>query len=272
MTRALFIGDSHTCGFVAVPGKVGPGSYETWQDNNYALSYARINNKQSIAYAQSGAPNHLYTNWLKSMFNQYSDIDEVFILLAPLNRFVLACSKDFAKTVIGPNHFTVKVDSKHTILDTYVDDILNDDSFQLLNKPTGEDYNNFPGIEFDPARGLLSPNLRRNTFMEVKLFFEMNTHLEQQQYFQDIYTWDNICADNNAKLYLFNMASRAALPSYNNYYGSLKTTTIAPMSIEEYFAKKFIDHSKYFLADKEHYNKSFHDLIASQYIPWIKSL
>ena len=272
MSRTLFIGDSHSCGFVAVPGKVGNGSYTTWNDNNYVLSYSQLNNKPAAVYAMSGAPNQLYVNWLKSMFEKYNDIDEVFLLLAPLNRFIIACSNDFAKTVVPVNHFTIEIDCGYPSVDAYSDTILNNDSFQLLNKPTYDDYNNFPGIEFHPDRGLISPNLRKNTYMEVKTFFEMNTHLEQRQYFQDIYTWDNICADNGAKLYLFNMSSRAVLPEYNNYYGKLKVTTIASTTIQDYFASKFIDHTKYYLADKEHYNKQFHDLIATQYIPWLKSL
>ena len=272
MSRSLFLGDSHTCGFVATPGKVGPGSYKTWQDNNYAYIYSQLQNTPSVIYAISGAANRQYINWLKSMFEKYNDITEVFILLAPLNRFLIACSPDFGKTIVPVNHFQMDVSSAYKNVDVYVDGMLNNDSFQLVNKPTAEDYSNFPGIEFHPNHGLTNPDLRKHSYMEVKLFFEMNTHLEQQEYFQGIYAWDNICADNGAKLYLFNMTNRASLPKYNEYYGKLKTTKISPTSVEEFFLQRFIDHKKYFLDDNEHYNTNFHSLIAEQFIPWMKNL
>ena len=45
MSRSLFIGDSHTCGYWSHPTERGPGSYTYWNDNNYSESYAKQNNK-----------------------------------------------------------------------------------------------------------------------------------------------------------------------------------------------------------------------------------
>jgi hypothetical protein len=63
-----------------------------------------------------------------------------------------------------------------------------------------------------------------------------------------------------------------SFPEKFDFYGKLKASTIASMTVETFFRKKFIDHTKYYLDDKEHYNKSFHDLIASKYIPWLKTV
>ena len=90
MSRTLFIGDSHTMGYHSDLNKYGAGSFSQWNDNNYAEIYSELNDKPVIIYALSGASNRLYTDWLKSMFEKYDDIDEVFISLAAFNRFIIA--------------------------------------------------------------------------------------------------------------------------------------------------------------------------------------
>ena len=80
MSKTLFIGDSHTVGYQTIEGKVGPGSYSFWNDNNYCEQYSNLHNKPVIIYAQPGAVNSLYTNWLKTSFEKHPDIDEVYIL------------------------------------------------------------------------------------------------------------------------------------------------------------------------------------------------
>ena len=45
MTRTLFIGDSHTCGYRTVPGKQGLGSFSVWNENSYVEEYANLHNK-----------------------------------------------------------------------------------------------------------------------------------------------------------------------------------------------------------------------------------
>jgi hypothetical protein len=71
MSRALFIGDSQTCGYWSHPTKVGPGSYSYWNDNNYAEIYGEDNNKPVAIYAMAGVCNRVYTDWLAAMFKKY---------------------------------------------------------------------------------------------------------------------------------------------------------------------------------------------------------
>jgi hypothetical protein len=272
MSRTLFLGDSHTCGYVTEPGKVGPGSYSLWNDNSYCESYAEINNKKTVVYAVPGSCNRTYPDWLRTMLDRYTDIDEVFVLLASWNRFALGFNERLSPEVLPVDFFTEKVDKENKLVDIYQDKIFSEDRFQLLNKPIYDDFKNITGISFNYQNGLMAPDLRKDSYMSVKLFFELNTHLEQRDFFKDVYTMDNMCSDYGCKLYLFNMTDRIQFPNDLNFYGKLKSTIKAPTTVESFFKKKFIDHTKYYLPDGEHYTKDFHDLIASKYIPWLKTL
>ena len=272
MSRTLFIGDSHTCGYDSIPGKTGPGSFSYWNENNYAEIYSTVADKPVSVYAMAGVNNRVYTDWLKTMFNRYNDIDEVFLCMAPFNRFVIAFDDELSDDVIAVDHFTLKLESSTDNIHRYADPTIVDNKIQLFNKPTFEDYNKFPGIELSEEHGLKSPNLRKHTFMQIKTFFELNSFTEKREFLQSVYAWDNICADNNAKLYLFNVTDRLKYPQTFEYYGKLKCTTVAPKNVEVFFTEKNINHTKYYLKDKEHYNKEYHQLIAEQYIPWLKTL
>lgn len=272
MSKALFLGDSHTCGYITIPGKTGYGSYTVWNDNNYAECYAEQNQKKTAIYAVPGICNKIYPDWLKSMFDLYPDIDEVFVLLASWNRFVLAFNETLSPAVLPSNFFMMKHEKENSLVDIYYDQIFKEDRFQLLNKPTFEDFGKVANVNFDYRNGLIKPDLRADCYMDVKLFFELNTHLEQREFFKDIFVMDNMCHDKGCKIYYFNMTDRVTFPNSFEFYGKLKSSVIAPMTVETFMRKKFIDHTKYYLDDKEHYNKSFHDLIASKYIPWLKTL
>ena len=275
MGRKLFIGDSHTCGYVAVPGKIGPGSYSYWNDNSYCDIYSQENNESVIVYAMAGVNNRVYTNWLKTMFERYDDIDEVFLCMSAFNRFSLAYDPGLLDEPIDVDHFTVECvdkENQNSLITRYADLTEAEDRIQLFNKPIYSDYEKFPGFEISPEKGLIDPDIRKNSFMEVKLFFEMNTFIEKRDFLLNVYTWDNIWADNNAKLYVFNFTDRLKFPSNFEYYGKLKTTKIATKTVQSFFANRMIDHSKYLLPDEEHYNKSYHYMIAKQYIPWLRTL
>jgi hypothetical protein len=271
MSRTLFIGDSHSCGYDSIPGKVGPGSYTYWNNNNYGEIYGKLNSKPVAIYAMAGVNNRVYTDWLASMFSRFDDIEEVYICMAPLIRFCIGFD-DLSDDVVPVDHFTLKVESSTDMIQRFCDHTVKDDKVQLFNKPTQEDFSKFPGIELSAQQGLISPDLRKHTFMQIKMFFEMNTFLEKRDFLNCIYSWDNMCHDHGSKLYLFNVTDRLKFPANMEYYGKLKNTTVAPKTIETYFREKRIDHTKYLLADKEHYNREFHTLIADKYLPWLKSL
>jgi hypothetical protein len=269
--RALFIGDSHTCGFKSIPGKVGDNSYSYWNENNYAEIYANTNNKPVSIYSRAGVNNRIYTDWLKTLINHYPDSDEVFICLAPLNRFFLGFDPEFSDNLISVDHFTEKNKTSNGFIDRFTDENIKNDYIQIFNKPIDTDYLNFPGIEFNHQSGLIHPNLRKHSYLEIKLFFELNSFIEKRDYCLNLFAWDRICSDNNIRLYIFNMMERAKYPKYNNYYGNLKSTIISPISVEGFFKKKFIDPEKYLIEDNEHYNYEYHHMISSIFLPWLKA-
>jgi hypothetical protein len=271
MSRALFIGDSHSCGYVTVPNKVGPGSYTYWNDNNYSEIYNTVNNKPVCIYAHAGAPNRMYTDWMKNMFNKFSDIDEVFLCLAPLNRFVLAFDEQLQDDALPLDHFAFECVESTDAVKKYVDILIKDNKIQLYNKPTNDDYNCFPGIKISEKNGLEEPDIRKHTFMQVKLFFELNTHLERRDFLLNVFAWDRICAENNAKLYLFNFMNRLKWPKSFEYYGQLNNTIVAEKSIEQYMLDNNVNPVEYLLHDKEHYNTEYHKMIVERYIPWLKN-
>jgi hypothetical protein len=272
MGRSLFIGDSHTCGYYSIPGKTGLGSYSYWNDNIYSERYGDLFDKPVVTYAQAGVYNRVYTDWLKSMFERYDDIDEVFICLAPLNRFVISYDSTLRDEALPVDHFTMKMDNSPLGYDRFIDQTISDGVVQLFNKPTYDDYSTFVGFDLSQEEGLKSPNLRKNSFMQVKLFHELNTYQEKRDFLNYVYTWDNICNDNNANLYIFHFSDRGRYPSKFDYYGSLKRTIVSPKTVQSFFKSKMIDHEKYLIEDKEHYNKEFHEMIAEKFLPWIKSL
>jgi len=272
MATTVFLGDSHTCGYDSVLGKVGPGSYSIWNDNNYAELYGLAHNKKTAIYAVPGSCNRVYPDWLKSMFDRYPDVDEVFVLLSSWNRFMLAGNKMLSPEVLPVDHFTTKVQEKHNgLVDIYQDQLFNGDRFQLYNKPHQGDFQNIPSVGFDKDNALVDPDIRKDNFMKVKLFFDLNTHLEQRDFFKDIYTMDRMCADRACSLFFFNMTDRMKFPESFEFYGKLKTTVVAPMTVESYFKKKMIDHTKYYTNDNEHYNHTYHSLIAEDYLEWLKN-
>jgi len=264
MKRTLFIGDSHTCGYDLSQ------EFRLWHDNNYCESYYHIHNKPALVYACPGVPFRMYTEWLTTMFKRYSDIDQVFLCLAPFNRFILAGDDPTDIGCVPTDNFIVEQDPKNAPIQRFWDKATANDRMQLFQKTTYEDYEKIPACEFSDIDGLIEPDIRKNSFMEVKLFMELNTFLEKREYFNSIYTWDNICNDNGADLYIFNFRDRMRFPEYNNYYGKLKRTVFSPKTVEMYFKNKHIDHEKYFMPDNEHYTKDFHDMIAEQFIPWLE--
>lgn len=268
MSRTLFIGDSHTCGYTSVPGKIGPGSFELWQDNNYAEAYAHENKKETVIYSMPGSCNSSYADWITTMIKKYPDIDEIFLTLSSFNRFVLGFNEKLSTDIVPVDQFTHYVGKDESgLIERYQDIVIAGDHFQLYQKPISSDYEKFPGIKFSYDEGLEHPNIREKTYMEIKMFFELNTHLEQRSFFKDIFIWDNICYDNNINLYLFSMTDRLKFPNELDFYGSLKATHYEKESVETFFRKKNIDHKKYYISDMEHYNKEYHNLIATRFIP-----
>lgn len=254
----IFIGDSHTCGYNE--------SATHWHDNNYAKKYAETTGEKSIIYATPGANHDSYANWLKFLLDKYNNINNAFICLRGFNRFTIAGAKNsYNGEVLPVNHFTLE-EISNDINDCYMDYITAGDYFQLYQKTIPSDYDNYVDIKWHPTTGLVSPDLRKNTYMEIKTFLEMNTHLETQNFLKNLFIWDNLCRIKNVTLHVFTLMNNIKIPKEHNHYGELTNTKISYTSVESFFTKKNIDHKRYFLSDNEHYNEEYHTLIAEKYI------
>ena len=270
VSRTLFLGDSHTVGYQTIPNKIGVGSYSFWNDNSYCEEYSLLHDKPVVIYGMAGTPNRMYTDWMSSMFNTYSDIDEVFLCLSPLNRMVLGFEGTLTDGALPLNYFTHECDESSTRVKKYMDVLSKKEAVQFFTKPVNEDYTKFPGIDVSSERGIVSPDVRSHTYMQTQLFFHCNTHLEKRDLLLNVYAWDRMCADRHVKLYIFNFMERLKWPPNWNYYGKLHNTVIASKTVEGFMKESNIDHTQYFLPDKEHYNKEFHNMIAKDYLTWLK--
>ena len=270
MSRTLFIGDSHTVGYKTIEGKIGPGSFTFWNDNNYAVKYSEIHDRNIVIYAQPGATNNLYTTWLANMFSKYNDIDEVFICLAPLNRVELSFDPDLKQEVDPLDTFTYEHPESTEQIRKYSDQPVAGNTVQILQKPVGADYQKVPGIGFSAEHGLTSPDLRKDSYMSVKLFYECNTVIEKREFLKNMYMWDKMCTENNAKLYVFNFRSRGVWPKDTDYFGKIDTLKRANQSVEQYLNTLGHKAEDYFIEDKEHFNNQYHKLIATEYLKWLK--
>jgi hypothetical protein len=266
MNRTLFLGDSHTCGYKSFKDM----SFTIWNENNYASIYSNIHNKPALIYAQAGSTFRVYTDRLYTMFSQFDDIDEIYLCLTPFNRFTLAWDDWSNVDCIPVDFFTYAIDKKEDTIQRFQDETIKENRLQLFQKTLYTDYDKPPDLIFSEQDGLTSPDIRKSPFMPIKTFCDFNTYLEKRDFFNALYTWDNMCNDNGADLYIFNFMDRMIFPSYNNYYGKLKRTTISSKTVETFFREKNISHTNYLLEDNEHYDESYHSLIAETFLPWLK--
>lgn len=265
MSRTLFIGDSHTMGYV----ETLDNSFKIWQSNNYAEIYARENNKQVVIAASSGCGNREYVNFLAYALKKYNDIDEVFIQSTYWGRFPIAINPTLNEKEILPLDFYMQDEESNDLIDRFSLGLVQRDNYmQIYLKPSAEDFD----IEYirntSPS---LQPSVRHSSYMYIKMYHYLQTHLEQQDYFKDIFMCDTLCHFKNIKLHLWNINERCFIPPETfNFYSDLKATIITDIDARAHLYSTLnvdIDNEK---ADLEHYNYNSHDLIAKHFIPYLR--
>jgi hypothetical protein len=101
----------------------------------------------------------------------------------------------------------------------------------------------------------------------------LQTHLEQQDYFKDIFICDALCTANKTKMYLWNFNNRQYIPKEtSSFYSKLQSTTIADIDAISYISKFTSQDLEAEKADSEHYSVYVHDLVATHYISYLRSL
>lgn len=255
-----FIGDSHTAGFY----EDNSGVPHVWSTNNYAEIFLNKNKFNGVVYAMPGSSNRLYVNWTRILLDRYPNIKDIFIQLTYPSRWLIGFDQ-FSKTCVDVDNFTVPFNSDNSNIRRLTDAQLANDTLQLLFKPAPEFWDDFSGFKYNDTEGLVEPNITETPYYQVKMFFELNTHLEKQDQLMWIKLIDSMCHERNVNVHFFKINQKVWYDYKPNYWGDIKGN-FSNIDIDTFMSKKNIQSKKY-LIDKEHYSKFYHELIAEKYIP-----
>ena len=267
MPRTLFLGDSHAHGYYHMGGKI-----HAWEPNNYAELYSKLHDKKTVIYSVPGGCNHKYPVWIKSMFDRYDDIDEVFVQSTYWNRFLLSCSKELS---VGEETdstlYLCENQPKDEMIDRYTDERIQEHYVEMIEQPRKGNYEKFKGFTFDGAGVTDSWSLFHEKYTYTKVFHELITPLQFKDYCLDMFVIDKMCKDYGVKWYLWSINDRVFVPPKIDFFG--KNDAIrAPMSAESFLKERFkmdIETDHYRL-DGEHYIKEVHSKIANDYFGYLK--
>lgn len=268
MGRTLFIGCSHSMGFMDPGGDMG---CRPWQENNYGEIYARELNKKVTIMASAGMGNREIPNFLAHALKTYDDIDEVFVQATYWGRFPIAFSPTLNEKDILPLDFFIDKVEESELIDKYEIGLIQPGNYwQEYFKPLPDDFDHMPYVkETNPYQN--QPDMRRSSFMYVQMWHYLQTHLEQQDFFKDFTLCDVLCHEKNIPLYIWPINNRIFLPEQlYSFYRPLTNTKIIKENAIEYLQKLTdIDLEKE-KVDSEHYNYIVHHLIATKFIPYIR--
>ena len=268
MSRILFLGDSHSQGYYVE--SVGQFTFPYfWQKNNYAEIYAEANNTPAVIYAAAGTVNSRYVDWVKVCLDRYSDIEKIVIQSLQWNRFLLASSMQKEYNELPVDFFSISVTtdgSVHRYTDRVgLEESINFSDILYYQHPAGSDYNSLKTIL--AAGNHYRPNLQKDDFIQVKIWAELMTHLQHQEYCKTMYIIDRLCQERNIEIYLWRMNDKIHLPEDYELYGTLSNTKMFRTSAEEYLQSIGYDLQNYLTIDQEHYNEDAHKLIANYFLP-----
>lgn len=268
MSRTLFIGDSHTTGYVDDPVK---GTL-FWQENNYAEIYSKLHNKPVVIYAMPGGCNKKYPIWLRAMFERYNDIDEVFVQSTYWNRYLMACSRMLdVGDGIKANHFSDGPIVEGQI-ERWTDHRVSEDYMELVEQCRPELFEEFKGFNYDERNTTADWGPFNEKYAYTKLWHESVTHLQYREYCTDLYVLDNLCHDYGVKWHLWSINNRVFMPEHYEFFGPLKRCIRSDMSVEGYVRDKYGYNIEDKTSDGEHYLYDTHEIIAKEYIPYLKTL
>lgn len=272
MGRKLFVGCSHSMGYIDPVEHWELGPNHIWQNNNYAEEYAKLNDQKVVIYASSGCGNREFVNFVADAFHKYDDIDEVYVQSTYWGRFPLVINPDLDETSTFPLDFFYSKDRYDDLIERYSIGMVQQNKYLLAYaKAKSIDYERNPFIATTSPNN--QPSLNQSSYMYIQMWHYCQTPLAQQDYLKDVFMMDTLCTRNNAKLYLWNINDRCHIPKEtNNFYADLQSTTITDIDAMSYlkqFSDKDLEKEK---VDSEHYNRYVHNLIAQHYIPYLRNL
>lgn len=268
MSRTLFIGDSHAHGYYEIDKTIS-----AWQDNNYAEIYAKAHNKQVVIYSQPGGCNRKYPAWIKSMFDRYDDIDEVFVQSTYWNRFLLSCSRnlDVGETT-NVDLYLDNDQPKDNLIDRYTDHRVTENYIEMIDQVRQDNYEDFKGFAFNDME--VTPDWApfHEKYIYTKLWHELVTPLQYKDYCLDLLAIDTMCARRNIKWYQWSINNRVFVPENIELYGNFAAGTKAKTSAEGFLqlVKGINIETDEHRLDGEHYTTEIHKLIATEYLTYLK--
>jgi len=278
MSRTLFLGDSHSCGYyVENHNDVNKAEPVFWSKNNYAEVYSKVNKKPVIIYAIPAGCNKKYPTWLKAMFDYYPDIDEVFIQSTYWNRHLLGVNKylDLADG-LKPNHFShgpnpPPASKDDPLIERWADVQVTDKYIEIATRTDPKKINEYKGFNLNELSTGMQDLFANQTYEYTKLWHEHITHLQYKEYCGDLFIIDNLCKQYSVKWHLWSINDRVVIPSQLDFYGSLNNCIRPVLNAEQWIKQHHgIEIEKHTL-DGEHYTKEIHNIIGKEYIPYVKN-
>lgn len=281
LSKTLFIGDSHSTGYYMSNLDTPHPTPNFWGNNNYANIYSKTNKKNTVLYAMPNACNKKYPIWLHTMLNKYSDIDSVFIQSTYWNRDLLAANKNldiadgmksdhFLKP--GTDLYPIPLHRQHEFIERWTDDIVSDDYIEncVRTAPNSKhlEYKGFTFEELDTGM----ENTLNMPYAYVKLWHEHITHLQYREFCSNLFIIDTLCKRYGVKWHLWNINNRVVMPKNLEFYGPLDNCVRADHSAEDWLVKHHKLKIDEYTLDGEHYNENIHNIIATEYIPYLKEL
>ena len=276
--RTLFLGDSHSCGYHVEDYTTADARPIFWDSNNYAEIYSDIHNKSVAVYAIPNGCNKKYPIWLRTMFDQYSDIDEVFIQSTYWNRDLLAANKNLdIADGLKSNHFTdgpnAEPSPQNTPLIERWEDLQVTENYIEISTRSAPDNKNleYKGFNLEEVNNGL-----RNTFLEsyayTKLWHEHTTHLQYREYCSNLFIIDTLCKQYGVKWHLWSINERVVMPKDLNLFGPLDNCIRTDISAQVFIQQNHNYNIEDKTLDGEHYGKDTHNIIAADYIKYLKKI
>ena len=281
LTRTLFIGDSHSAGYhmANLPHNPTP---MFWGDANYANVYSKSNKKNTVLYAQPNACNKKYPIWLHSMFEKYSDIESVFVQSTYWNRDLLAANKnlEFADGIKSDHFMMVGTDfrpipahcEENEYIERWTDDKVSENYIEnCIRTSPDSKHLEYKGFSLEELRTGMADTLNM-PFAYVKLWHEHITHLQYREFCSNLFIIDTLCKRYGIKWHLWQINNRVVMPNDLEFYGPLENCVRADVSAEDFIKSRYKLNIEDFTLDDEHYNQNVHNIIAEDFIPYLKDL
>lgn len=266
----LFIGDSHSHGYWY---NKETDKVECWDQNNYAQIYAKnIAHQKSYIYSYPGAPNSKYPRWIKNMLNTHKDISTVLIQSTYWDRWLMAVNTDISEFPELPLNYLTREYYKEELFTLYDDyHTIDFNKVEWVEKPKWGNIKPYKEQFPDVNGGLEWPGYWES-YMHIKFYDEVMTHLTYENYSKDIALIDAICSEHNTLALLWRINDRVEFPKKINTFKTLSNIKVFETPANVWLLNNLNIDIETMKVDNEHYNYNAHYLIAKHFIPKVLSL